>query len=98
MNRLFSRALVVALVFCLTFAGGVYGDGETVASPLAVSSLWDLLGGTWSALSKIWQEEGSSLDPFGRNGSTSDAGSHLDPFGGPSSPTSDYGAGYDPNG
>lgn len=81
MNRPFCRSLVAAFVLCFVFSGVVYGDGDAAASSSTVS-LWDLACDTWNALSKVWQEEGSSLDPFGHPAtSNSDAGSHLDPFG-----------------
>lgn len=83
MNRLVSRSLVVALVFCFSFAGVVYGaDGAVASSPTV--GVWDLIEDTWNVLSKVWQEAGSHLDPFGPPPTTnSDAGSDLDPFGKP---------------
>ncbi|HKH49909.1 MAG TPA: hypothetical protein VKM72_35090 [Thermoanaerobaculia bacterium] len=83
MNRLISRSLVVALVFCFSFAGVVYANGGAAASSPTVG-VWDLILDTWNTLSKLWQKEGSSLDPFGTPPITnSDAGSSLDPFGKP---------------
>lgn len=76
------RRSVLLLVFCLFTTGIVSADD---GSQVPQSSFWDLVCDTWDALSKIWQDEGSSLDPFGGGGSTSqsDAGSSLDPFGRP---------------
>ena len=84
MKRLVSFSLVTALVLCFAFGGVVYGDSGTAASPSTKSSLWDLIADSWNTLSKLWQEAGSSLDPFGNPPTAnSDAGSHLDPFGNP---------------
>ena len=84
MNRLVSRSLVVALVFCFSFAGVVYGAGGPAASSPTVG-VWDLILDTWNALSALWQEEGSNetVPPGSSSTSDSDAGSHLDPFGKP---------------
>jgi len=83
MNRLVSRSLVVALVFCFSFAGVVYGAGGTAASSPTVS-VWDLIVDTWNALSTLWQEEGTNEPvPPDTSTSNSDAGSSLDPFGKP---------------
>ena len=83
MNRPFSRSLVAALVFCFAFSGAAHGDSGAAASS-STFSVWDLVCDTWNALSKVWQEEGSSLDPFGHPAiSNSDEGSSLDPFGRP---------------
>jgi hypothetical protein len=98
MNRLLSRSLVVALVFCFSCAGAVYGAGGAAASSPTVG-VWDLILDTWNALSTLWQAAGSSLDPFGiPPASDSDAGSHLDPFGPPPTTNSDAGSDLDPFG
>jgi hypothetical protein len=98
MNRLVSRTLVVALVFCFSFAGFVYAAGGPTASSQTVG-VWDLILDTWNALSKLWQESGSTEPvPPDTSTSNSDAGSSLDPFGKPPTTNSDAGSHLDPFG
>jgi hypothetical protein len=82
MKHHFLRRSVLLLVFCLFTASTAYADQGSQVPRL---TFWDLVCDTWGAFSEVWQEAGSSLDPFGRDVSTSqsDAGSHLDPFGHP---------------
>lgn len=78
MNRLVSRSLVVALIFCFSFTAVVYGAGSaTTFSPTA--GVWDLILDTWNALSTLWQEE-STNEPVPPDTSTSnsDAGSSVE--------------------
>lgn len=82
MNRLFSRTTLLALIFCFV-AGAVHGTDGAPASPPAFAGFWDFISRTWSAAAEVWQEAGSSLDPFGSPAaSNTDEGSSLDPFGG----------------
>lgn len=48
------------------------------------AALWHVVSELWTRIRAIWQEEGSSLDPFGNP--KPQEGSSLDPFGGTSPP------------
>lgn len=44
------------------------------------TTLWNGLPEAWTLLKRVWEGEGSSLDPFGKP--KPNEGSSLDPFGG----------------
>jgi len=86
-------ALSVALaLLCLTLSAPVVSAAAPKAGQrrYAAPSTLQAMGRLWHALRNVWGANGSSIDPFGKAGTTtppppqttsSDNGSTIDPFG-----------------
>jgi hypothetical protein len=92
-TRRIAGCLLVVLLLAPAFAGAVERRSDGPA-PKERVSLWQgrLLPALWGLLTRIWEENGSSLDPSGQP--RPDEGSSLDPSGS----TADEGGSLDPSG
>ncbi len=80
---------VPALLLTLLLVAGPLAaamSGSRGAGPSGLD-VTGLLSEAWAFVSRIWEKEGGSTDPFGKAGSGTDpfgkAGSSTDPFGNP---------------
>jgi len=92
--RLFRRAFALFLPALLLLAGTAFAaparrETARIQPASAVSCLWN-------ALARLWEKNGSSLDPDGqpRTGQGAEAGGSLDPSGAPN----EEGSSLDPSG
>jgi hypothetical protein len=89
------RHCIAPLLLTLLLAGGPLAAAPHEPSPREAwqsrLSVTRLLSEVWVFVSRIWEKEGGSTDPFGKAGGSTDpfgkAGGGIDPFGNPASNT-----------
>lgn len=59
----------------------VFGQERRSPEERLVNAVLESIPNAWALLKSVWDQEGSSLDPFGNP--KPDEGSSLDPFGAP---------------
>ncbi|HEX4963168.1 MAG TPA: hypothetical protein VF173_20220 [Thermoanaerobaculia bacterium] len=90
------RATLVLAAALLVLALPAARAAERPAPPRAVAGP-GLAATLWNALTRLWAQEGSGLDPDGST-KTVDEGGGLDPSGRTQAATGDAGSGLDPSG